>query len=84
MKSTNNTISELFNKLLKETSLESRLKVSNETAFINLLTELGFREDKYWSDEENHILEKLCKLAKEHTDNQLETIKSCKNDGEPT
>ena len=61
-------------KLLEDIPLKTRLKVLNEMAFIDLITELGYREEKMWSDEEDELLSKLCKLALKHTENILEEI----------
>jgi hypothetical protein len=75
--------SDLITKILKETPLEIRLKVSNEMAFIHLITELGYRENKAWDetdDKDNEILNKLMKLAKEHTEHQMKTIEKWKDD----
>lgn len=66
--------------ILKETPLKIRLQVGNEMAFISLLTELGFREDKMWEESENELLSKLMKSASEHTENQLKTIKKWQKD----
>jgi hypothetical protein len=76
-------MSKSFKKLLKEIPLKTRLKVSNEMAFINLIVELGYREDKMWTDDENELLAKLCGLAKEHTDSVLKEIEEWKKDGKP-
>ena len=64
----------ITDEILKNTSLESKLKVMNEMAFINLITELGYRKDRMWTDSENDLLQKLCDLAKEHTDNIIKKI----------
>lgn len=75
--------SELVKKILKETPLETRLKVSNEMAFIMLITDLGFRESKMWNEDDekdNELLDKLMKFAKEHTANQMKTIERWKED----
>ncbi len=75
--------SKLISKLLKETPLETRLKVGNEMAFIMLITELGYRENKMWDEndeKDNEILNKLLKFAKEHTENQMKTIERWKED----
>lgn len=42
--------------------------------FISLLTELGYREDKMWGDDEDETLSKLFKLAQEHTQSILKLI----------
>ena len=52
-------------------------------AFITLLSEVGFRENKVWSDEEDELLTKLCDLALKHTKHQLEQIKEWEKDGRP-
>ncbi len=63
--------------------LEIRLKVANEMAFISLLSTLGFRENKMWTDDEDELLSKLIEAAKKHTNDQLKCIKKWKEDGEP-
>jgi len=70
MKKSKNTISEIA----KDIPLETRILVANEMAFINLITELGYREDKMWTEDENELLGKLCDLAKKHTDSILKEI----------
>lgn len=75
--------SKLVEKLLKETPLEIRLKVSNEMAFIMLITELGYRENKMWdenNEKDNEILNKLLRFAKKHTEDQMKTIEEWKKD----
>ena len=39
-------MSKAFEKIVKEIPLKTRIKVANEMAFINLIVELGYREDK--------------------------------------
>lgn len=73
----------LIEKILKETPLETRLKVDIELAFINLLTELGYRENKVWEDDEEDKLQRLFELANELTTSHLETIKEWEKDGRP-
>ena len=68
---------------MKKTPLESRLKVSNQMAFIDLIVALGYRENKMWTDEEDELLQKLCDLAKKHTDAQLKQIIQWEKDGRP-
>jgi hypothetical protein len=50
-----------------EPNIDRDLNIANTMAFINLLTELGYRPDKPWSEEESGILDKLSELANEHT-----------------
>lgn len=73
----------LISKIAKNVSLKSRIRVSNEMAFINLIIELGYREDKMWTDDENELLGKLCGLAQEHTDSILKDIEEWEKDGKP-
>jgi|AntRauTorcE11897_2_1112592.scaffolds.fasta_scaffold09027_8 hypothetical protein len=75
--------SKVIDKLIKETPLEVRLKVDNEMAFITLLSELGLRDDKMWTKDEDEMLSKLIDFAKKHTQYQLETIKKWEDDGKP-
>jgi hypothetical protein len=72
MKSEGNLTSEYLEKY--PTPLDVRLNVINQIAFINLITELGYREDKYWTPEEDEILDKLCKLSYKHTTDILREI----------
>ncbi len=72
-----------FRRILRKTPLETRLYVSNEMAFITLLSELGFRENKSWASDEDEVLQKLCDFAKKHTKHQLEQISSWEKDGKP-
>ena len=72
-----------YEKVLKETSLQIRLKVINEMMFIKLLTELGFRQDKMWTEDEEDMLTKLCYLAENATELQMEEIKEWEKDGKP-
>lgn len=56
------------------TTLEQKLQVSNEMAFISLITDLGYREDKMWTEAEDKLLYKLLDLASVHTKNQMDEI----------
>ena len=67
-----------LNKLFKEIPLETRIKVLCEASFIDLITELGYREDKMWSDDEQEQLEKLMLGAKKMTNDIFETIQEWK------
>jgi len=72
-----------FTKILKETPLNIRLNVINEFAFIDLITELGYREEKAWTDEENETLSRLMNLAKKLTLRTLQEIQQWEQDGKP-
>ncbi len=63
-----------WKEIIESISLETKIKVGNEMAFINLITELGYRPNKMWTDEENELLSKLLKLAGEHTKRQLKEV----------
>ena len=76
-------MSKAFEKLVKEVPLKTRIKVANEMAFINLIVELGYREDKMWTDDENELLGKICVLAQKNTDSILKDIEEWKKDGKP-
>lgn len=73
----------IINNILRDIPLETRLKVSNEMFLITFLTEIGFREDKAWSDEEQELLDLICVLANKLTKQQLDEIERWKKDGEP-
>lgn len=75
--------SKVLEDILKKTNLETRLKVTNEMIFISLLSDLGYRKDMAWSDADQYILNKLLKIAKSHTENQLLQIKEWEDDGRP-
>ena len=67
--------SNILDRVLKRMKLTTKLKVLNEMAFIDLLTTLGYRENKGWTPEEDEILQKLMDAAKKHTEHQIEEIK---------
>jgi hypothetical protein len=79
MKKSNNLISGIA----KNIPLKTKLKVANEMAFINLIVELGYREGKTWTEDENELLDKLYKLAQEHTDSILKDIEEWKINENP-
>ena len=66
---------------LKRIPLETRLNISIQSAFINLITELGYRENKAWADDENEILDKLIDLANVLSLEIIEEIIEWKQDG---
>ena len=66
--------SEIIERIRKRIPLETKLKVANEMAFIDLIVELGYREDKAWTDEEDELLSKLMSLANKHTEDQMKII----------
>lgn len=73
--------SKVVERLMANMPLETELRVSTEMSFINLLTELGFREDKMWTPDEDELLSKLMKLAHELTDDNMKHIEKWVNEG---
>ena len=72
--------SDIVNKVIKETPLKTRLRVSTEMAFINLLNKLGFREDKMWTDDEDEMLEIICSLAEDLADDHIKEFEEWQKD----
>lgn len=56
--------------------LETILQVTIEAAFINLIIELGYREDKEWTSDENLQMFKLIDLAEDLRHDIIEELKS--------
>ena len=75
--------SKVIERILKKTPLRTRLKVSTEVAFINLITELGYRENKMWTDDEDETLNKLCDLAKDLVNDHIKKFEQWQKDGKP-
>lgn len=59
--------SEILTKLMSEIPLSTTLKVYNQTAFIDFLSEMGVRENKMWTEEEHKLLERLSSFSDNHT-----------------
>jgi hypothetical protein len=68
------SISEIYRKM----PLRTRLKVTAELAFIDLITELGYRENKPWGEDEEVAREKISSLAESLADNQILEFKEWK------
>jgi len=75
--------SKILEELSRTCPLEIRLRVTTEMSFISLLTELGYREDKMWTEEEDEILTKLCLFSKKVTQWHLKEIEQWEKDGRP-
>ena len=65
---------EIRQKISDSISLNTKIKVLNEFAFIDLLTELGYRKDKMWSEDEQPILDKLIGCANKHMEDIMELL----------
>lgn len=76
-------MSKVLEKIRKETPLKTRLKVSTEMAFISLISELGYRENKMWTDDENDTLNKLCDLAMDLVNDHIKEFEQWQKDGKP-
>ncbi len=76
-------LKDIVGDLLKDMSLKSRLKVDFEMTFITLLSELGYREDKMWTEDEDEILSKLVGLAEEAAESTIKTFQRWEEDGRP-
>lgn len=69
--------SEFFEKILKEVPLETRFKVLLEMFYINLITDLGFRKDKMWNEndkEDMDLLNKILETAKKDSESFVEEV----------
>jgi len=75
--------SPIIDKILKSIPLKNRFEVSIQMTFIDLLTKLGYREDKSWTDEEDNKLRKLRSLAEKLSKELLIEIKEWEEDGKP-
>ena len=73
----------ILDKILKSIPLKNRFEVSIQMTFIDLLTKLGYREDKSWTDEEDNKLRKLRSLAEKLSKELLIEIKEWEEDGKP-
>jgi hypothetical protein len=75
--------SKVVDRMMKNMPLKTRLKVSIEMFLINFLTDAGFREDKFWGDDDDSLLKKICKHAEKMADSHMENIEEWRKDGEP-
>lgn len=62
-------IQKLIEKIMNRIPLSTHLTVSIQLAMIDLLSAVGFRENKMWTDDEEDVLSIICnsaeRLAKE-------------------
>lgn len=73
-------MSKIFEEQLKKTSLHSRLLALNQLDLIDFLVEIGFRDNKVWTEDEDELLMKLNNFALKITNDQLEVIEKFNND----
>lgn len=72
-------MSKLVENLLSKTSLENRLQVNTEIAMINLIHNMGYRENSFWTEDEDDKLDILLNAAQALTKENMELIKNWKN-----
>jgi len=72
-------ISDYLDKVADEIPLETKIGIPVEMFMMNLLVELGYREDKAWTDSEEDILEmrKLREVSGKLTKTIMKTIEDC-------
>lgn len=77
--------SKIVNDILKSTPLDIRIKVDVKMMLLTVLTDLGFRESRSWTDseEDQKILDKIEELTKKNTNYILDSIKEWEADGRP-
>lgn len=69
--------------MFKNIPLKIRLETLSDFSFMDLIHELGYRESKVWSPEEDEVRKKIWESAKKMTQDILETIKEWEEDGRP-
>jgi len=74
----------LIKRLLTTSPLETRLQVSNEIAFINLLFDLGYVKKLENTKEDDELWSKIYTYAQQHTKLQIEQIEKWEKDGRPS
>ena len=79
-------LSNTINELLKETSLETRIKMSCWFVLNNMIHDSGAREESSWNESNPRDIELMRILddkTKELTDKILKDIKEWEEDGKP-
>jgi hypothetical protein len=80
------SIKDIVKELLKQTPLETRLKVSIEMTFIQILVELGFIESRPWdseNEEDNRILKIILDTSEKESKYLAKQVKKWQADGMP-
>lgn len=75
--------SKIAEKVRKRTPLHTRLEVEAQVAFVDLITILGYREDKVWTREENELLQKISGYSIQHAKNIVKIVEQWEKDGRP-
>ena len=71
--------------LSKDIPLEIRFKVLLELFYINLITDLGFREEKMWNEndeEDMKLLNKILETAKKDSESFVEEVERWQKDNQ--
>lgn len=70
--------SELIEKIRSETPLRTKLKVTLEMMLIHAITELGYRPDKMWTEDENDKLKIISDLARSEAEHIVKMVQETK------
>ncbi len=65
---------DVVKRLREKTSLRIKIKVATEMAFLTLPADLGLREDKAWTSEDDELFDKIISLAHKHSDYIMKLI----------
>lgn len=74
---------EIINEFLKNKPLKTRFNTQNMISIIDLITELGYREEKPWGPDEQNKLSTIAKRVEELSDVQINHINNWESDGKP-
>ena len=70
---------ELIERLMNEVTVDIRIEILCQFAFINLITDMGYRENKYWTAEEDAKFKILMESAEKLSKDIMEEINNNKN-----
>lgn len=84
MKFKDEELNSKINEIMGKISLKTRFSVSIEMEFITLLTDLGYREEKMWTDDEDDKLQTICDSSKKLAEHLIKEMEKWENDGKPT
>jgi len=73
----------MIDELLRSFPIKGRLDILNEMSIINMLVELGYREDRPWAIDEKEELENIIRYAKKMTKHQIEEFDQWEKDHRP-
>ncbi len=70
----------MIDELLRSLPIATRLGILNEMMLINMLVELGYREDRPWAIDEKEELENIIRYAKRMTKDQINEFEQWEKD----